>query len=101
MTSTNSSGSLVHIFCSSPASALMRLSIFFVAASVNVGTALDGSDGGSSMGGVAMTIDVCGCGAITLGDPAFGGNARTPQMTARTHIAQIAILQSGDMDRPL
>ena len=58
ITSTNSSGLKVHIFANSAASALTRLSMRAVAALVNVGTALDGSDGGSSIGAAAITTAV-------------------------------------------
>src|SRR5438093_9241020 len=100
ITSTNSSGSLVHILANSAASALARLSILAVAASVNVGTALDGSDGGSSMGAEATAIALCGSGGTALGCASYA-SMTMPEATHSTPIAETAIFQSRDMDRPL
>ena len=61
MTFTNSPGLLVHIFDSSVARACSRCSISARAASLRIGTSLDGSDGGSSGSGGVYSMCAARC----------------------------------------
>src|SRR5207253_9571955 len=98
MTFTMSCGLVVHIFASSPARIFTRLSPLALLASLSVGTELDGSDCGSSTGAAAMAI-FRGEEAGSVDVVSLRKNPPIPKRTASAPIAQMAILQSRDIDR--